>query len=295
MPQTITDIYLPRQAKVVQIEIENSQISTFVLAFSAPLFNENFRYQPGQFMLVSMPHCGEAPISISSTPTRPGTIHLSVRRAGKLTNAMHGLRVGDTLGLRGPYGRPFPMKELQGRDLLFVAGGIGLAPLRAVINACLDQERFGALTVLYGSRTPSDIAFQDDLALWQQQGVDCRLTVDAAEAGWAGAVGLVTCLMDGLTPDLSRSTALVCGPPLMFKAVLGKLAAMGFSDEQVLTTMERHMKCGVGICRHCHMDGKLACVDGPVFSLAELRRLKIMELAEAPASAARTSTTDHLR
>lgn len=281
MPQTITDIYLPRQARVEQIQVENSQISTFVLAFSAPLSNETFRYQPGQFMLVSMPHCGEAPISITSTPTRPGTIHLSVRRAGKLTTAMHGLRVGDTIGLRGPYGRPFPMDQLQGQDLLFVAGGIGLAPLRAVINACLDQrDRFGALTVLYGSRTPSDIAFQADLGLWQQQGVDCRLTVDAAEAGWEGSVGLVTALMASLPPKLSRGIALVCGPPLMFRAVLGRLAGMGFSDEQVLTTMERHMKCGVGICRHCHMDGKLACVDGPVFSLAELRHLKLMELAD---------------
>lgn len=279
MPQTIPDIYLPRQARVEQILVENSQISTFVLAFSAPLFNDTFRYQPGQFMLVSMPHCGEAPISISSTPTRPGNIHLSVRKAGKLTQAMHGLRVGDTLGLRGPYGRPFPMQELAGRDLLFVAGGIGLAPLRAVINGCLDQrDSFGALTVLYGSRTPSDIAFQADLAQWRKQGVDCRLTVDAAEPGWEGSVGLVTSLMDQLTPEVSRSTALLCGPPLMFRAVLGRLEGMGFGDEQVLTTMERHMKCGVGICRHCHMDGKLACVDGPVFSLAELRRLKIMEL-----------------
>ncbi len=281
MPQTITDIYLPRQARVEQVEIENSQISTFVLVFSDSQYNDAFRYQPGQFMLVSMPHCGEAPISISSTPTRPGAIHLSVRRAGKLTAAMHGLRVGDTLGLRGPYGRPFPMKQLEGKDLLFVAGGIGLAPLRGVLNTCLDQrDRFGTLTVLYGSRTPSDIAFQNDLGLWQQQGVDCRLTVDAAEPGWDGKVGLVTSLLDGLTPDLSRSTALICGPPMMFRAVLGKLKTMGFSDHQVLTTMERHMKCGVGICRHCHMDGKLACVDGPVFSLAELRQLKIMELED---------------
>ncbi|MFH1021541.1 MAG: FAD/NAD(P)-binding protein [Pseudomonadota bacterium] len=279
MPQTSTDIYLPNQARVEQIIVENSQISTFVLAFSAPMFNEAFRYQPGQFMLVSMPHCGEAPISISSTPARPGNIHLSVRKAGKLTAAMHGLRAGDTIGLRGPYGRPFPMKQLEGRDLLFVAGGIGLAPLRGVVNSCLDQrDRFGALTVLYGSRTPSDIAFQDDLALWRQQGVACRLTVDAAEPGWDGPVGLVTSLMDDLAPELDKSTALICGPPLMFRAVLGKLGTMGFSDEQVLTTMERHMKCGVGLCRHCHMDGKLACVDGPVFSLAELRKLKIMEL-----------------
>jgi NAD(P)H-flavin reductase len=281
MPQTSIDIYLPKQARVEEIIVENSQISTFVLAFSDRAYNNGFRHRPGQFVLVSMPHCGEAPISISSPSTRPGTIHLSVRKAGTLTAAMHGLRLGDTLGLRGPFGRPFPMEQLAGQDLLFVAGGIGLAPLRGVLNTCLDQrERYGALTVLYGSRTPSDIAFQADLELWRENGVDCRLTVDTTEAGWSGSVGLVTALLDNVTPELSRSTALICGPPLMFRAVLGKLATMGFSDEQVLTTMERQMKCGVGICRHCHMDGKLACVDGPVFSLAELRHLKILELTE---------------
>lgn len=279
MPQTITDIYLPRQAKVEQIVVENSQISTFVLAFRDKQYNDAFRYQPGQFMMVSMPHCGEAPISISSAPTRTGAIHLSVRKAGKLTNGMHKLKVGDTIGLRGPYGRPFPMRQLTERNLLFVAGGIGLAPLRGVLNTCLDQQdQFGSITVLYGSRTPSDIAFQNDLKLWQKQGVDCRLTVDAAEPGWNGAVGLVTSLMDDLRMEPSQSTALICGPPLMFRAVLDRLSTIGFADEHILTTMERHMKCGVGICRHCHMDGKLACVDGPVFSLAELRQLKIMEL-----------------
>ena len=279
MPQTITDIYLPRQAKVEQIIVENSQISTFVLTFSDRQYNDAFHYQPGQFMMVSMPHCGEAPISISSSPTRPGSIHLSVRRAGKLTTAMHTLRTGDALALRGPYGRPFPMEQLHGKDLLFVAGGIGLAPLRGVLNTCLDQrDQFDKLTVLYGSRTPSDIAFKNDLSQWQKQGVDCRLTVDAPEPGWNGTVGLVTSLLDDMKPELDKSIALICGPPLMFRAVLGKLASMGFGDHQVLTTMERHMKCGVGICRHCHMDGKLACVDGPVFSLTELRKLQIMEL-----------------
>ena len=281
MPHPIADIYLPRQAKVEEIVIENSQINTFVLAFTDREINEAFRHQPGQFMMVSMPHCGEAPISISSPPTRPGTIHLSVRRAGKVTTAMHGLRVGDTLGLRGPYGRPFPMDRFEERDLLFVAGGIGLAPLRGVVNACLDhRDRFGSLTVLYGSRTPSDLAFRTDLAQWRQQGVECRLTVDVAEAGWDGAVGLVPALLDDLAPELPRSVALLCGPPLMFRAVLNRLTAMGFADEQVLTTMERHMKCGIGICRHCHMDGKLACMDGPVFNLAELRQLNIMELTD---------------
>ncbi|MBU3936423.1 MAG: nitronate monooxygenase, partial [Proteobacteria bacterium] len=146
MPQTIIDIYLPRQAKVEQIVVENSHISTFILAFSDKQYNDTFRYQPGQFMMVSMPHCGEAPISISSTPTRTGTIHLSVRKAGKLTNGMHGLRVGDTIGLRGPYGRPFPMRQLTDRDLLFVAGGIGRGEMIA------SYLEMGASGVQLGTR-----------------------------------------------------------------------------------------------------------------------------------------------
>lgn len=262
-----------------EIIVENSQIRTFVLTFCEPEENVAFSPQPGQFVMVSLPHCGEAPISVSSPPTRPGTIHLSVRKAGKLTNAMHELKPGDPVNLRGPYGRSFPMEELPEKNLFFVAGGIGLAPLRAVINHCLDSGKPPrSITVLYGSRTPSDIAFKNDLQLWQNLGVNCFLTVDAAEPGWHGPVGLVTGLLEGLNPDLSRSMALVCGPPQMFKAVLSRLTALGFGDEQILTTMERHMKCGVGLCRHCHMDGKLACMDGPVFYLSELRGLKLTEL-----------------
>jgi len=281
MQTVAADIYLPRQAKIDRIVRENSQIKTFILSFSDAEYNAAFRYRPGQFMMVSLPHCGEAPISFASSPTRPGHIELSVRKAGKLTSALHGMQAGAHLGLRGPYGRPFPVNELAGRDLLFVAGGIGLAPLRSVINACLDErDNYGKITVLYGSRTPSDIAFSTDLAIWQKsRGFDCRLTVDAAEPGWNGAVGVVTTLLAETAISQEKTTALVCGPPMMIRAVLGLISEKGLPDAQILTTMERHMKCGVGICRHCHMDNKLVCIDGPVFSLAELKRLDIMELA----------------
>ena len=148
--------YLPRPARIAEIISENSEIKTFVLEFTEPALRDSFSYEPGQFVMLSVPHAGEAPISISSTPTRPGSLHLSVRRVGHLTTALHKLQPGASVGLRGPYGRPFPMKALEGKDLLFVAGGIGLAPLRSVINYCLDREGvFGAKTVLYGSRRPS--------------------------------------------------------------------------------------------------------------------------------------------
>lgn len=273
--------YLPIAATIEKILVENSQIKTFVLSFNNREFNESFSYLPGQFMMVSIPHCGEAPISFSSTPTRPGTIHLSVRRAGVLTDAMHELGEGAVIGLRGPFGRPFPVDQLQNRNLLFVAGGIGLAPLRSVINYCLDQEEgvYGRKLILYGSRTPDDIAFAEDLRAWQQVD-DCRcmLTVDQGSPDWQGNVGLVTTLLDAVDLDIRRSMALVCGPPLMIRFVLAKLSHLGFKEKNIITTLERHMKCGFGVCGHCYMDDKLVCVDGPVFSHADLIELDVLEL-----------------
>ena len=278
--KTDENIYLPYPARIMRVIEENAQIKTFELAFTNPFKNDSFSYRPGQFMMVSIPHEGEAPISIASTPTRPGSLELSVRKAGKLTAAMHAMREGELVGLRGPYGRPFPVEALQGRDLVFVAGGIGLAPLRSLISYALDKrEEFGTITLLYGSRSPHDIAFSADLTAWQEQaGVNCLLTVDVAAPGWAGHVGIVTTLLDKIAPAPSRATALVCGPSVMIRAVLAEFTRMGFADDHIITTLERHMKCGVGICRHCHMDSTLVCVDGPVFTLAQLRRLGATEL-----------------
>ena len=281
MPNQQPDLYLPRPARIEKIIRENSQISTFVLRFTDPEYNQAFTYQPGQFLMVSIPHCGEAPISFSSSPrANAGEIHLSVRRAGKLTSAMHRLAEGALVALRGPYGRFFPMSALEGKNLIFVAGGIGLAPLRSVINSCLsDPKGYGTVTILYGSRTPSDIAFREDLARWATMpGVSCLLTVDTPEPGWEGSVGVVPKLLDQVACKPAASKALVCGPPLMIKFTLAALSAMGFGDEDIITTLERHMKCGVGVCRHCHLDNKLVCVDGPVFTKAELNALHVMEL-----------------
>ena len=275
------NIYLPRPALIKEIIVENSQIKTFSLVFTDEDYNKSFTYEPGQFMMVSVPHCGEVPISFSSTPSRPGSLTLSVRKAGKLTNAMHStLEQGMVIGLRGPYGRPFPMEALKGKNLLFVAGGIGLAPLRSVINFCMDQKNdFGDITILYGSRMPSDIAFKKDITVWKQQpATTCLLTVDEAEPGWDGHTGVVTTLFDKISVAPSTTVALICGPPLMIRFVIAQLSMLGLKDEDIITTMERHMKCGIGICRHCHMDSKLICVDGPVFNRAELKKLDVTEL-----------------
>jgi NAD(P)H-flavin reductase len=274
------NIYLPHPARILRLVEENSQIKTFELAFTNPFHNNAFTFRPGQFMMVSAPHCGEGPISIASSPTRPGSIELSVRQAGKLTTALHSMKEGDLVGMRGPYGRPFPVASLADRDLVFVAGGIGLAPLRSLINYCLDQEgEFGSITLLYGSRSPLDIAFARDIKVWQEQAqVTCLLTVDTATPGWQGETGLVTTLLDKISPNPERTSALICGPSVMIRATMPALVKIGFSDDSIITTLERHMKCGIGVCRHCHMDSTLVCTDGPVFTLAQLRTLGAAEL-----------------
>lgn len=270
--------FLPRPAVILDIIDENPQIKTFVTSFRDEMFNRCFTYEPGQFMMVSLAHHGEAPISISSTPTRPGTLHLSVRRAGRLTGAMFDLAVGDVIGLRGPYGRPFPL-DIIGRDLLFVAGGIGLAPLRSVIHFCIDKGgEQGKKIILYGSRNPDEIAFTADIAAWQEKtGVDVRLTVDQGAPGWKGTVGLVTHLLDTLALSPEQTTALVCGPEVMIHATLERLTRLGLSDDNIWTTMERHMKCGIGTCGHCHMNGALICREGPVYNVSGLKELQILQ------------------
>ena len=272
----MTENFIPERAVIREIIIENEQIRTFRLE----LLNKThpFTFLPGQFLMLSVPHCGEAAISISSSPTALPLIDLSIRKAGELTTAIHAMKAGAQVGIRGPFGKPFPVASFSGRNLLVIAGGIGLAPLKGVIDYSLFQQELEEdsvqdMTLLYGSRTPSDIAFQEVITKWQAQGVDCRLTVDRAEEEWQGAVGLVTDLLEAC-PITEKTTALVCGPPIMIRFAIAHLSAMGCADEAIITTLERHMKCGMGICGHCHLDGRLVCVDGPVFSLAQLKGME---------------------
>ncbi len=272
--------FIPKQAVIREVIKENEQIRTFRLELMDK--TSPFTFSPGQFLMLSVPHYGEAAISISSSPTALPLIDLSIRRAGTLTTAVHAMQTGEQIGIRGPFGKPFPVRDFTGRSLLIVAGGIGLAPLKGVIDYSifqqeLDDEPAQDITLLYGSRTPDDIAFASILTSWQQRGVDCRLTVDEADSNWQGSVGLVTNLLESCNVT-ENTTALICGPPIMIRFVIARLSAMGCADNQIITTLERHMKCGMGICGHCHLDGKMVCVDGPVFTLAQLKTMDVMEL-----------------
>ncbi len=273
--------FIPARAIIREIIRENDQISTFRLELIDK--TKPFSFLPGQFLMVSVPHCGEAAISISSSPDTLPLIDLSIRRAGELTSVIHSMEKGARLGLRGPFGKAFPVETFSGRNLLFVAGGIGLAPLKSVIDHCLfqsglDDDAVSGIRLLYGSRSPSDIAFARTIELWREQGIDVRLTVDEKDEHWTGHVGLVTELLEDITLD-TNSISLVCGPPVMIRFVIAKLTESGCDDTNIFTTLERHMKCGMGLCGHCHLDGKLVCLDGPVFSVNELNTMDVMELS----------------
>ncbi len=270
----VQNIYLPEQAVIRKVIRENSLVKTFVLEFADLFAGRDFTFIPGQFMMVSIPHCGEAPISISSPPgTGGGRFHLTVRRAGRLTTAMLELAPGDTICVRGPYGNGFPVQELEGRDLLFVAGGIGMAPLRSMLEHCLaNRDRYGTMTLCYGARTVADLCFRDDIPRWQDA-LHCLLSVDRADEDWSGHQGLVTELLDQLPLPGPDARALVCGPGVMIRFVLRKLSSLGYPPQHLVTTLERHMKCGVGICGHCHFQGQLICREGPVFTLDQIEDL----------------------
>lgn len=272
--------FIPANAVIREIIRENETISTFRLE----LTNKRvpFSFRSGQFCMLSVPHCGEAAISISSAPNALPLFDLSIRRTGELTDAIHQMKTGEQVGIRGPFGTPFPIAEFANSDLLFIAGGIGLAPLKSVIDHCLFQsgledDAVTNITLLYGSRSPSEVAFTTAIDSWKQQGIDCRLTVDEGDNTWQENVGLVTELLeDGLITKSTKS--LICGPPIMIRFVIAQLTSMSCANDSIFTTLERHMKCGMGTCGHCHLDGKLVCIDGPVFSLKQLQKMDVMEL-----------------
>lgn len=242
------------------------------------LDGKGFGHRPGQFVQVSVFGYGEAPISVSSSPTRGLYLELGVRKVGELTTAMHALQPGDTIGIRGPFGTFFDVQALGGKDLLLISGGCGLAPMRALIQYCEDcRDEFGRITVLYGARSPQDLLYKEELTAWATGGkLDCRYTVDEVppNTSWNCNVGVITTLIPALDVDPERSIAVVVGPPVMYKFVMQELHEKGISDRNIIVSLERHMKCGVGKCGHCAMDHLYCCLDGPVFRLDQIRGVK---------------------
>lgn len=268
-------LYLPIECEILAVSdlTSNEKLFRLTLPEDAPL-----GHLPGQFVQVSLLGWGEAPISVSSSPTREGYFELGVRRAGSLTSAMHQLAAGDRIGIRGPYGRPFELDKLRDRDLLLISGGCGLAPMRSLIQYCEDRrEEFGRITILYGAKSVEDTLFKEELAAWEaSSSFACSRTVDQATGGgcYSGNVGLITALIPPLEIDPSKSVAVIVGPPVMYRFVTEELKKKGLTSAQIVVSLERQMRCGVGKCGHCSIEHLYCCQDGPVFWLNEIEHLR---------------------
>ena len=269
------DVFVPRIARIEAVWDETPDTKTFTLRFREPEDAAAFCFLPGQFVELSVFGYGEAPFCIASSPTRPGTIETTIRRAGKLTDALHQLGTGREIGIRGPFGNGFDVEGARGKDLLFVGGGIGLPPLRSLIWYVLDERaRYGNVTILYGARTPVDLVYKNELKEWETTaGVEFHVTVDNALPGWTGNVGMVPVLFTKTTLKPESTIAYVCGPPIMIKFVVQDLFMRGFQDTTVISTLERMMQCGIGKCNHCAIGHRYVCRDGPVFNFRQIREL----------------------
>ncbi len=268
------DVLIPQVGVITDIRTETPDVKSFRVC--APGGGKLFEHMPGQCAMLCVPGVSEGMFSITSSPTVQDYQEFSIKRCGMLTDHLHSLSVGDQITVRGPYGNHFPVEsELRGKDLLFVAGGIGLAPLRSVIGYVSDHRAdYGTVDILYGSRSKEDLVKYDEITgVWSKaDGVNVHLTIDRAEDGWDGHVGFVPAYLKELGFS-SDKTALLCGPPIMIRFSLETLMEMGFSKKQVYTTLELRMKCGVGKCGRCNIGSKYVCKDGPVFRCDEIDAL----------------------
>ena len=264
---------MPFKATLLEIVTETPDIKTLRVAGEDGI---PFDFEPGQCAFVSLPPVGEALFSITSSPTCTECLEFSIKRVGSVSAALHALTPGRELGLRGPYGNGFPVDDLKGNDLLFIGGGIGLAPLRSLINYCLAHRAdYGKIDIVYGARTPDDLIQRTEInECWPAAPhTTVHLTVDAEAPGWDGHVGFVPSYVSELAFAPDNRVAVTCGPPIMIKFVLKALEELGFTPDRVITTLEMRMKCGVGKCGRCNIGSVYVCKDGPVFTLAQLKEL----------------------
>ncbi len=270
----INETLIPKLGVITDVRIDTPDIKTFRVV--SPEGKKLFDHRPGQCAMLSIPGVGEAMFSITSSPTNTEYMEFSIKKCGCLTTWLHQAEVGQNVTVRGPYGNPFPVDDVfAGKDLLFVAGGVGLAPLRSVINYCRHyRDRYGKIDIVYGSRSKDDLLdYQEIINEWSTDtGVNVHLTIDREQEGWDGHVGFVPTYVKELNFEPNK-TAVLCGPPIMIKFTLQGLSELGFNREQVYTTLELRMKCGIGKCGRCNVGSKYVCKDGPVFRMDELDKL----------------------
>lgn len=271
------NMYLPYKMFIEKITEEAPLVRTYRLKFKNPADEEKFSFKAGQFGEYSIFGEGESTFCIASSPTRKGYIECTFRVAGRVTKALANCEEGDEIGFRGPYGNTFPIDDWKGKNLLFIAGGIGLPPLRCVIWNCLDlRENFRDITILYGARSVQDLVYKHELEEWNNRpDVNLFTTVDPGgdTPDWKGKVGFVPTILKEISPSSDNTIAAVCGPPIMIKLTLPVLFELGFKEENIFTTLENRMKCGIGKCGHCAVGPYYVCKDGPVITYKELKEL----------------------
>lgn len=252
--------YMPVEAEVVEAITETPTIKTLVLKPKTPI-----PFRAGQFMQLTYPGQGEAPFTPSSDPQQPETLAISILKTGKVTDQLHEVEPGVTLGLRGPFGKGYPLDKLYGKKVLLVGGGVGLAPLRALIYALINEaDKFEQVSIKYGARSPQELLFRGQYKQWRSvKGFDLAETVDAASDGWKGHVGVVTTLLDDLDMDVKKAYVVSCGPPIMLRFVTMKCLELGFKPKQIYLSLNRKMSCGIGVCGRCNIGPYYLCKDGP--------------------------------
>lgn len=272
------DPFIPETARIVRKFDLADDVRFFQIRFINRERALSFDYKPGQFMMFSIPGAGEAPFSISSTPSRPGLLEFCIRKVGGLTEILFGMKENDEIGVRGPYGNGFPVDAMQGHDILIIMGGLGAAPLRSLLLYSLDnRELFGRVHLLYGAKRPEEMLFRKEFfELIGREDIECLLTVDEDDTGkWPCYKGFVTELFNRIEDIVPKNTySCVCGPPAMYKFVLDKLKKMEMPKHQILMTLERRMKCGIGKCGHCVIEDIYTCMDGPVFTYWDVLHMK---------------------
>ena len=271
--------YLPIPVVVSKIitEVETKDIKTFRLEFLNKEDEAGFKYLPGQFAELSLYGKGESPIGIASSPTQPGYIEFTVQKAGVVTSTLHEIEEGTHMGVRGPLGNSWPIEYLEGKNIVVVGGGFAFTTLRSLINYMIhddNRKRFGSITVIYGARTPGLLIYKDELAEWQKRSdINLNVTVDKGDASWKGREGFVPTVCKEVAPSSENAVTVICGPPVMIRFTLPVFFDLGFSKENIVTSLEMRMKCGIGKCGRCNVGSKYVCKDGPVFTLAELDKL----------------------
>jgi len=259
--------YIPKLAIIKEVRDEAPDVKTFKIS----LRDGALKYLPGQFIELTVFGYGEFPTSVSSSPVpKKDHFEVTIKKIGDATNALHKLNIGSTIGVRGPFGNGFPLSALKRKNVMMIGGGVGLAPLRSLIYYLLaNREKYGELKLLYGARTPDDLLFKDEMVNWD---MEICLTVDRAEKGWTGNVGLVTKLFGETEIRPENTAAVICGPPIMIKVVSEELLKMDFPEDRIIVSLERLMKCGMGTCGHCNIGAKYVCKDGPIFTCRDTMR-----------------------